>query len=443
MFSGSLTAPTMSASLAGVPGESAMQKHPRGLYVLAAAEMWERFSFYTMLALFTLYLQDGREGFGWTAAQATTLRANYLLFVFFSPMIGGWLADRKLGYRRAVMIGGGFFVAGHLLLAFRSIPVMYAALACLVIGNGFFKPNVSTIVGNLYPRGSHLRDRAYNIFYMCFNLGAALGPIVVEFVRRWYGFHPAFAVAAGGMVISILTLVVFRKDIEPGDRSVARDEAEAASARTAMDEVPERNRILALLVVYLISIVFWMIFFQNGSTLTYFANDNTRWTFSGVISNAIEPFFVITLSLPLVWLWKSLDQRGKEPSTTSKMAIGMFLISAAFYLMYFAGKAGGDTGKVSPWWLVGCYAIVGVAEITLSPMALSLVSKVAPRRYRSLMMGCWFVATGIGGKLTQIGVYWTEWRHSTFFAVLGTMALATALLLLLLLKPLKRAMPGV
>ncbi len=353
------------------------------------------------------------------------------------------LADRKLGYRRAVMIGGGFFVAGHLLLAFRSIPVMYAALACLVIGNGFFKPNVSTIVGNLYPRGSHLRDRAYNIFYMCFNLGAALGPIVVEFVRRWYGFHPAFAVAAGGMVISILTLVVFRKDIEPGDRSVARDEAEAASARTAMDEVPERNRILALLVVYLISIVFWMIFFQNGSTLTYFANDNTRWTFSGVISNAIEPFFVITLSLPLVWLWKSLDQRGKEPSTTSKMAIGMFLISAAFYLMYFAGKAGGDTGKVSPWWLVGCYAIVGLAEITLSPMALSLVSKVAPRRYRSLMMGCWFVATGIGGKLTQIGVYWTEWRHSTFFAVLGTMALATALLLLLLLKPLKRAMPGV
>src|SRR6195256_1562298 len=134
------------------------EKHPRGLYVLAAAEMWERFSFYTMLALFTLYLQDGREGFGWTAAQATTLRANYLLFVFFSPLIGGWLADRKLGYRRAVMIGGGFFVAGHILLAFRSIPVMYAALACLVIGNGLFKPNVSTIVGNLYPKGSHLRD---------------------------------------------------------------------------------------------------------------------------------------------------------------------------------------------------------------------------------------------------------------------------------------------
>jgi len=434
----------MSTASTAVAAHPAGDRHPRGLYVLAAAEMWERFSFYTMLALFTLYLQDKAEGFGWTAAQATTLRANYLLFVFFSPLIGGWLADRKLGYRRAVMIGAGFFVAGHILLAVRSLPVMYAALTCLVIGNGFFKPNVSTIVGNLYPKGSHLRDRAYNIFYMCFNLGAALGPIVVEYVHRYYGFHPAFAVAAGGMVISILTLILFKKDVEPGDRSPGgREDVEDAGPPTAIDRVPERRRVLALIVVYLVSIVFWMIFFQNGSTLTYFANDNTNWNFSGIISNAIEPFFVITLSLPLVWVWRELDRRGKEPPTTHKMVIGMFLIAAAFYLMSLAGKAGGDTGKVSPWWLIGCYALVGLAEITLSPMALSLVSKVAPRRYRSLMMGLWFVATGIGGKLTQIGVYWTEWSHSTFFAVLGTMALVTAFVLIVLLKPLKRAMPGV
>jgi POT family proton-dependent oligopeptide transporter len=186
-----------------------------------------------------------------------------------------------------------------------------------------------------------------------------------------------------------------------------------------------------------------MLFFQNGSTLTYWANDNTNWSFSGVISNAIEPFFVIAFTLPLVLLWKSLDRRGKEPVTTTKIAIGMFLMAAAYSVMSFAGRAGGDTGRVSAWWLVGCYALMGLAEITLSPMALSLVSKVAPRRHRALMMGLWFVATGIGGKLTQIGVYWTEWRHSTFFAVLSTLSLATALLLVLVLKPLKRAMPGV
>jgi POT family proton-dependent oligopeptide transporter len=430
------------AAVTTAPG-TAPDRHPRGLYVLFATEMWERFSFYTMLALFTLYLQDKSEGFGWTDAQATTLRANYLLFVFFSPLIGGWLADRKLGYRRAVMIGGCFFVAGHILLAVRSVAVMYAALACLVIGNGLFKPNVSTIVGNLYPSGSHLRDRAYNIFYMGINLGATLGPIIVEFVRRWYGFHAAFAVAAVGMVISVLTLVVFRKDVEPGDRSAARDAAEAAEAPSAIGAVPERKRILALLVIYLISIVFWMLFFQNGSTLTYWANDNTNWSFSGVISNAIEPFFVIAFTVPLVLLWKSLDRRGREPATTTKIVIGMFLMAAAYYVMAVAGRAGGDTGKVSPWWLVGCYALMGLAEITLSPMALSLVSKVAPRRHRALMMGCWFVATGIGGKLTQIGVYWTEWKHSTFFTVLGTLSFATALLLVVVLKPLKRAMPGV
>ena len=431
------------ASSAVAAAHAAPEKHPRGLYVLFATEMWERFSFYTMLALFTLYLQDHAEGFGWTAAQATTLRANYLLFVFFSPLIGGWIADRFLGYRRTVMIGGFFFIAGHVLLAFPSIQVVYAALACLVIGNGLFKPNVSTLVGNLYPKGSHLRDRAYNIFYMGINTGATAGPIIVEFVHRYYGFHPAFAVAAGGMVVSVLTLIVFRRDIQPGDRDKGREAVEDAGPPAAIDAVPAWRRIFALIVIYLISIVFWMLFFQNGSTLTYFANDNTDWEFSGIISNAIEPFFVIVFSLPLVWLWKKLDEKGKEPATTTKIAIGIFLMAIAYYLMYFAGKAGGDTGKVSPAWIITFYAIVGLAEITLSPMALSLVSKVAPRKVRALMMGLWFVATGIGGKLTQIGVYWTEWRHSTFFAVLGTMSLATALLLVLLLKPLKRAMPGV
>ncbi len=434
------------SSTAASPGHgSAPGRHPRGLYVLFATEMWERFSFYTMLALFTLYLQDKAEGFGWSAAQATTLRANYLGAVFFSPIIGGWLADRYLGYRRAAMIGGVFFIVGHVLLAFPSIQVVYAALVCLVIGNGLFKPNVSTIVGNLYPKGSHLRDRAYNIFYMGINLGATLGPIVVEFVHAKYGFHPAFAVAAGGMLISVLTMVVFRKDIEPGDRlpGGSKEDVEDSGPPTAIDAVPEAKRIGALIVIYVVSVVFWMLFFQNGSTLTYFANDNTAWSFSGIISNAIEPFFVIAFSLPLVLLWKALDRRGIEPATTTKIVFGMFLMALAYLVMFFAGTAGGDTGKVSPAWLVGCYALMGLAEITLSPMALSLVSKVAPARVRGLMMGLWFVATGLGGKLTQIGVYWTEWKHSTFFGVLAAMSLATGILLVAVLRPMKRALPGV
>src|SRR5437879_2390313 len=182
---------------------AAQESHPRGLYVLFATEMWERFSFYTMLAMFTLYLKDSEKGFGWTSAEATTLYSNYLMFVYASPLVGGFLAGWTLGFRRAVMIGGVFFIAGHLLLSFHNLQIVYVALACLVIGNGFFKPNISAMVGNLYGPGSHLKDRAYNIFYMGINIGAFLAPVTAEFVKGQFGFHPAFAVAAGGMVISV------------------------------------------------------------------------------------------------------------------------------------------------------------------------------------------------------------------------------------------------
>lgn len=447
---------------------SVAEKHPKGLYVLFATEMWERFSFYSMLALFTLYLRNPAEGFGWTAAQATSLYSNYLMFVYFSPLIGGFLADRKLGYRRAVMIGGLFFMAGHLLLSFRSLPMVYAALTCLVVGNGFFKPNVSTMVGNLYKEGSHLKDRAYNIFYMGINVGAFLAPIVAEGVRARFGFHPAFAVAAFGMLISVSILWKFKKHVEDPQRKTGGAIAAAAAApgakKLAIDGIPDWKRCGALIVIYLVVIVFWMVFHQNGSTLTYWANDNTDWasskvlpfivsvlTFgtvksheiSGVISNAINPFWIVTLTFPLVWFWQQLDKRGKEPSTPTKIGIGMFLTAASFFILYFAAKAGGDTGKVSAWWLIGAYFVISLGELMLSPMGLSLVSKVAPIRLRGVMMGGWFAATAIGNKLTAIGVYWEKWLHSSFFLVLGTCALVMAIVLLFLMKPLKKAMPGV
>ena len=605
----------------GVPG---VDKHPRGLYVLFATEMWERFSFYSMLALFTLYMQDGRDGFSWTPAQATALYANYLAFVYASPLIGGILADWKLGYRRAVMIGGVFFMVGHLLLSFRSMTAVYAALACLVIGNGFFKPNVSTMVGNLYPEGSHLKDRAYNIFYMGINIGAFIAPIVMEIVREAVGFHPAFAVAAFGMLISVGILWKFKKDVEDPNRAAkmkgGKEMTDAAavavdapptgiSHQRAIDAVPDWMRVGALVVIYVIVIVFWMAFHQNGSTLTYWADDNTDWNVTGTISNAINPFWIIALTFPLVWFWKQLDKCGKEPGTPVKIAMGMFLTALSFTVLFLAAKTGegkevrpdmfatgsfrvnerainylrddgvpdamltklataknaagkfvvndkkftsdstlagafdmikedlegdrtpddvlkkfdgakaalkqygdvkiGDpqfasgfdsvtqslkdagvpddvlgkisgyknktftgqeklndavkkaTGsepsptqaqailtraylfKVSPFWLILSYAIISLGELMLSPMGLSLVSKVAPLRMRGMMMGGWFVATAIGNKLTMIGVYWSVWKQSSFFIILGGMAFIMGLVLLLLLKPLKKAMPGV
>lgn len=419
------------------------EKHPRGLYVLFLTEMWERFSFYTVGAMYVLYVQDAAQGFGWTRDQATSVFSFYLMFVYASPLIGGLLADLGLGYRRSVMIGGFFFMAGHGLLAFRNIPVMYAALACLVIGNGFFKPNVSTMVGNLYPEGSHLKDRAYNIFYMGINVGAFLAPLVAEFMKGRFGFHPAFAMGALGMVISVSILWFFRGDVAKADKPRDKKLLLTAAERRPIDDVSDMRRVFALIVMFLVVIVFWMVFHQNQVALTYWANENTAWNVTGIISNAINPGWVLLLTIPLIFFWAFLDRRGMEPSTPTKMAIGMVLTGLAFYVLYFAGKAGGDVGKVSPWWLISAYGVLTLGELMLSPMGLSLVSKVAPIRLRGIMMGGWFVAIAVGNKLTAIAVFWDEWLHSTFFAVLGTSAILMSLVLLILLKPLKKAMPGI
>ncbi len=429
---------------------TAAEKHPRGLYVLFATEMWERFSFYSMLALFILYMRDSVEGFGWTESEAINLYSWYLAAVYASPLIGGFLADRYLGYRRSVMIGGVFFVAGHFLLSFHSLSIVYVALCCLVVGNGFFKPNVSTMVGNLYQDGSKLKDQAYNIFYFGINVGAFAAGLAMEFFKQIYGYHVAFAVAGFGMLISVGTLWFFRQHVEGVDRSLSAG-AEAVSSNSALDAVPESRRIMALIVIFLIVIVFWMAFHQNGSTLTYWANDNTNWNVSGTISSSINPFWILVLTFPLVAAWRWMGARGIEPSTPTKMCIGMVLTGLSFFVLYWAAKVGeaSVTGvdiyafKVSPAWLISSYGVVTLGELLLSPMGLSLVSKVAPYRLRGMMMGGWFVATAIGNKLTAIGVYWTEWSHSTFFAVLGLMCIGMAVVLGLLLKPLKKAMPGV
>jgi POT family proton-dependent oligopeptide transporter len=467
-------------------------RHPKGLYVLFATEMWERFSFYTMIAMLTLYLQDKTDGFGWSKADATWLYSNYMMFVYASPLIGGWIADRKLGFRTTITIGGLFFIVGHVLLAFPTAPALYASLTCLVIGNGCFKPNISTMVGNLYPPDSPIRDSAYNIFYMGINIGALMAPLVAEGVRQRYGFHPGFVIAGIGMAVGMVIFWSFQKSIAAADRRPSSPDAEAAAVEfdlppkpTEMESVPERTRIGALLVIYAIVIVFWMVFHQNGTTMTYWANDNTDWAsskvvttviyiltlgfvqgdkISGVVSNSINPFWIVVLSYPLTRVWAWLRSIGREPSTPTKMAIGMLLTCLAFLILYFAAKSGGDQTfvmdssgrhaldekgeyaaiqhRVSPYWLVSAFLVISLGELMLSPMGLSLVSKVAPARMRGMMMGGWFVATAIGNKLTAIGLLWTKWYHSSFWLLCSCSALFMAIVLLLLLRPLKKAMPG-
>ena len=368
---------------------------------------------------------------------------------------------------------------------------------------------------------------------------------------RRAGFNPAFAVSGIGMILCLSIFWGFRKYTKSADRahgdfvntSDPDEQAEAVAVTAdlppnprhdAMAAVPEWKRIAALIVVFLIVIVFWMIFHQNGSTLTLWADDHTDWQVSGIISNAINPFWIITLSLPLAWFWGWLDRRGREPSTPTKMAFGMTLTGLSLLLLYFAALVGGYTkpavevvaagetpgsyyvrvseklaqqhglgvptevedkrpdtlaglkpgetppvisawaavstssgvdfqpadfaaiegaeggtlsitpvARVSPMWLILAYCVISLGELMLSPMGLALVSKVAPARMRGLMMGGWFLATAIGNKLTAIGALWDIWSHSQFFLLLSLMAFGMAIVLFLLIRPLKRAMPGV
>ena len=522
----------------------AQEKHPRGLYILFLTEMWERFGFYTLNAMLVLYMKNNVQGFGWSAAEAASINANYLFFVYLSPLIGGFIADKLLGFRKSVTIGAIFFMLGYGLLAVpNNVPMFFLALVCIVTGNGFFKPNISSMVGNLYKEGSHLKDKAYLIFYMGINVGALLAPIIAEFVRKYYGFNPGFAVASFGMVICLIVFWGGRKHIEHADVKFARPGPVAndaagnvtedlppnhAAPLSAVESVPEWKRVAALIVVFLVVIVFWMVFHQNSSTLTFWADENTEWNVSGILSNAINPLWIIILAPVLAWFWGVLDRRGLEPSTPAKIAIGMFLTAASFFFLFFAAQAGGFTKtaakvaavengvphvdlspetrealgiywegadieltihdpsgqtktlqrelwpaeplpgesiatgdlvrlesvagtsitiaeahRVSPAWLIIGYFILSLGELCLSPMGLSLVSKVAPPRMRGMMMGGWFVATAIGNKLTAIGVFWEIWSHAKFFLVLASMALGMAILLLFILKPLKKAMPGV
>ncbi|MQA31195.1 MAG: MFS transporter [Luteitalea sp.] len=529
---------------------TAEARHPRGLYVLFGTEMWERFSFYTVNGMLVLYVTNAVQGFGLTNAQAATLSSWYQAFIYLTPLAGGFLADRFLGYRRAITIGGVFFMAGHALLAVpNSLPIFYLALTCLFVGNGFFKPNVSSMVGSLYAEGSHLKDKAYLIFYMGINVGAFLAPVVAEYMRTRHGFHPAFFMGAIGMAVSLTIFwanqkhvrhadrVGRRGDLTPADRSFAGHEGAGATEQispamaekaAAMAAVPEWKRLFALVVIFAIVIVFWMIFHQNSITLTLWANDHTDWNVTGILSNAINPAWIVVLSLPLVAFWNFLDRRGLEPSTPVKMTIGMLLTGLSFTILFFAARAGGFTEpafrvvqlgsgddpqawvtispearahlgisrpgtrisvmserdsqfieteawpvtnvgseplvlrgfarldrtdgrelfvsaahRVSPLWLIIAYGVLSLGELMLSPMGLSLVSQVAPVRMRGLMMGGWFLATAMGNKLTAIGRFWDLWSHAEFFIILASMALAMAIVLLAILRPLKRAMPGV
>jgi len=385
-----------------------------------------------MMAILSLYMN---EALHFDVAHVGRVYGAYTAGVYFLPLFGGLLADRVLGFNRAVIAGGVLMMLGHLVLGVESLAFFYTGLVLLACGSGLLKPNVSTLVGNLYRDRPELRDQGFNIFYMGINLGAFISPLTVSWLRTHYGWGPAFMSAAGAMLISLLVFIVFNRHV--ADAAVKVEENSVEARALSPDEA--RSRVITLMAVFAISMVFWLAFYQIFYTFTFWARDNTLTTIPPERFQVFEPLGVILLSPVLVATWMWLQRRNAEPSTPVKMLIGVVLVAIAFGMLAYAGLIGGDTGRVSAQWLIWANVIIALGEIALSPMGLSLVNMLAPPRNRGLLMGGWFASLATGGYLAgYIGGYWDRMPHSRFFLMVTLILIATAVPLSLMTLQIKR-----
>lgn len=544
-------------------------KHPKGLPYLFFTEMWERFGYYLILGIFVLYLiepQGMGGGLGITDKNADDIFGTYIALTYLTPFIGGFLADRVLGYIKSIYLGGILMAAGYIGLGlFKEMSLFYASLALIIVGNGFFKPTISTLLGNLYSEEPYKanKDSGYNIFYMGINIGAFICNIIAAFMRNKFGWGEAFITAGVGM---LLGLVIFSiglkhykhaaemKPVQEGDTKLSQillkvfvpaiiagaigwfipgnligsDSTDAFIFACIpviyfyvslyfKSKPEEKPSIGALLSIFLISMFFWAVFKQNGTALTRWANyytdrsvpaaaekplekiymvegidyadskepipvyddqfrakkengepvkaigknvyfnnispeqksaieaktDSKIFLYNTELFQSINPFWVIVLTPIIVGAWMFLRKRGKEPSTPSKIVLGLFISALSCIVMVWAVQAG-DNGsmKVSPWWLVASYGVITVGELCLSPMGLSFVSKLSPARITALMMGGFFLANSVGNKLSGIlaSTWYSYENKANYFLVNFALLIFATLLGLSMLKRLNKIM---
>jgi POT family proton-dependent oligopeptide transporter len=481
------------------------EPQPRALGVLFITEMWERFSYYGMRALLVLYLiastsevlDDGRAnanpGFGWTEEAAFTLYGVYTWAVYLTPIFGGWLADRFLGTHRSLLIGGWIIAAGHLTLALTelfgvtagqavtlqtnagALVTFLAGLALIVVGTGFFKPCVSVMVGQLYAENDPRRDSGFTIFYMGINLGALLAPLVAGTLGEVVGWHWGFGATAVGMLSGLFFYQVLRPRYLPGiglapREQAAWDAAQAPGAASGMEDATEpppkvvRQRIAVILILaFLGNIFFWTAFEQAGSSLNVFALNSTDRSIGGLVGGegfpaswyqSVNPLTILIFAPLFAWLWVFLDRRGYDPSTPMKFVWGLFLLGLAFIAMVFGATQAQHGGLADPHWLLVTYVVYTWGELCLSPVGLSMVTKLAPARLQSLMMGLWFFSFSLANLLGGLVARFSKRLESGeisfvldglpgFYLMLVVVPLAAGFLLLLLIPMLKRMMHGV
>ncbi|HNO71525.1 MAG TPA: peptide MFS transporter [Bacteroidia bacterium] len=532
-----------------------MPKHPKALPYLFLSEMWERFGFYLMLGIFFLYMTDSeRGGLAMDTKTASDVFGTFIALVFLTPFVGGLLADRVIGYRWAITLGGILMGIGYCGLALPGMTAFWISQALIIVGNGFFKPNISTLLGNVYndPQYKSLKDTGYNIFYMGINVGAFICNFFGAYLRNTFSWGHAFMAAGIGMFVGVIIFWIgqkhyrhadVRKPVNPEDMPISKifgiillpalvvgyigwilpgnifgsDSTDAfifgaipiAGFYISLfirSNVQDRKPIAALLAVFAVAIVFWAVFKQNGTALTTWADKYTDREINSALVvpanmigmvqeipyvkdsvpkadeqfrierdangkpikeynyplyyknlpeakrpaegmsvklvstelfQSVNPFWVIVLTFPVIWFFSLLKKRNKEPSTPWKMFYGFLVTSLSTLIMVGATFAcHNGLEKSSMLWLVGCYGVITIGELCLSPMALSLVSKLSPPRITALMMGGWFLSTSIGNKMSGVlASLWDGYEHkANFFLVNFVIVLATTVIIFLMLR---------
>lgn len=423
--------------------------HPRGLFLLFGTELWERFSYYAMRAILVLYLTDTtiHGGLGWTQKEALDLYGIYTGLVYITPLIGGWLADNYLGQRKSILIGGALMAIGQFTLALPSDLLGLSAvhgfvlgLVFLIAGNGLFKPNISTMVGDLYEDGDHRRDGAFTIFYMGINLGALMAGIIAGAVTNEFGWKAGFVAAGTGMLISLVMQITLAQrwlgDIGRVPAAVNDANKKHQNKKTPLTK-EEVDRLKVILVMGLFVIIFWAGFEQAGGLMNIYTQQYTdRMLGSFEVPTAwfqsLNPFFIITCAPIVAAIWVKMGS--KEPNSPVKFAMGLFFLAIGFVCMVGAVvEQGGDvTVKTSMLWLVGAFFFHTMGELCLSPIGLSMVTKLAPLRLASLMMGVWFGFNAVANYVAGlIGAHVGELGAMSIFGGIAVTATVCGVILLM------------
>ena len=416
------------------------QGHPKGLYLLFFVEMWERFSYYGMRALLVLYMV---QQFAFSTQKASFVYGIYTGLVYLTPLIGGYIADRYWGQRKCITAGAILMSLGLFGLAINNYSTFYISLILMICANGMFKSNISTIVGMLYKGDNTKKDSGFTIFYMGINLGALLSPLVCGTLAVKYGFHIGFMSAGAGMVIGLaLYKLLENKFLGDCGKNINNTTQEIKNGDSKLSDNDKKN-LFTLFILIIFSTIFWLGYEQAGSSLTLFAEYGINrvlgsYTIPTEYFQALNPFFIIILAPLISTFWISLNKKNCEPNSVQKFSLAFLILSIAYVILALAVKHTTDE-LISPIWLLIYYFIATIAELCISPIGLSLVSKLAPIKFASMIMGVWFLSSFLGNLFAGVfSGFYGKTDDFIFFMILALILLSISVLIIIIMPKLAK-----